>query len=155
MKPVQLHIAQPESESPFDRFWKAWPRHSRKTSKRKCSLKWKRDKLDAIADHIIEILEALKESADWTKDNGQYIPAPLVWINQERYDCDVDDIKNEGKSDYDIKKVLEEAQRLRELQDELNGSGRDDHADGQSVGHMETDSGAGKRLAQLSKRCVR
>jgi hypothetical protein len=28
-------------------------------------------------------------SADWTKDNGGFIPAPIVWLNQSRWEAEL------------------------------------------------------------------
>ena len=78
--------------TPFDQFWAAWPSHKRKTSKQKCRARWKRDKLDGKFKHIIKVLKSLKASDDWRKDSGKYIPSPLVWLNQARWDCDIEDL---------------------------------------------------------------
>lgn len=78
---------------PFERFWNAWPEHSRKTSKRKCQATWKRDKLDRMADHVIGVVEAMKQSQKWTDQGGRFICAPLVWLNGQRWDCDLEKLK--------------------------------------------------------------
>jgi len=76
----------------FLRFWDLWPRNSRRTEKGRCFKYWKRDKLEAKAEHVIAVLEALKVSDQWTKENGQFIPMPATWLNKQRWDCDVNDI---------------------------------------------------------------
>ena len=82
---------------PFDEFWAAWPKSTRKKSKSVCRDKWDKDKLDEKADHIIAVVEALKESYDWTKEGGQYIKAPLAWLNKKFWDCDLQDIKDANR----------------------------------------------------------
>jgi hypothetical protein len=99
------------SFSGFDRFWSAWPKHTRKTSKKQCLSVWKKKKLESRADHVIAVVEVMKESDEWKNDKGQYIPAPLVWLNQDRYDCEISDVENVGEQDED---VVAKIQRYRE-----------------------------------------
>ncbi len=70
----------------FDEFWSAYPNCKRKGSKQKCLAKWKGQKLDAHADQIISHVRAMATSDDWTKQDGQFIPATLSYITQARWD---------------------------------------------------------------------
>lgn len=70
----------------FLEFWGAWPRSERKQAKGQCYKSWKKAKAESHAAEIIKHVEACKESAGWSKDNGQYIPAPLVYLNQRRWE---------------------------------------------------------------------
>lgn len=74
----------------FERFWRAWPsnggRYSRKGGKAACLAVWSRRYHWTQADQIIKHVEWLKTTADWLKDQGAYIPAPLVYLNQQRWD---------------------------------------------------------------------
>ena len=70
----------------FLRFWAAWPAHSRKQSRGQCWDRWRKQDLDLVADQIIAHVEALKRSVDWRKEGGAFIPAPLVYLNQRRWD---------------------------------------------------------------------
>jgi hypothetical protein len=74
----------------FESFWQKWPNHSRKAAKDKCLSHWRNKNLEAIADKIILGLERAIVSADWTKDGGAFIPAPVVWMNQRRWEPLVD-----------------------------------------------------------------
>ena len=42
--------------------------------------------MDEAAEQIIAHVEALKLSIDWRKDSGAFIPAPLVYLNQRRWE---------------------------------------------------------------------
>lgn len=78
---------QKEEHPPgFARFWLVWPKSRRKESRGECLKAWKRAGAEAAADEIVAHVERLKASHDWTKDNGQFIPAPLVYLNQRRWD---------------------------------------------------------------------
>lgn len=70
----------------FPEFWQAWPRGPRKVAKQQCLDKWAKYGCAANATHIVQHVEAMKRSEDWTKANGAFIPAPLVYLNQQRWD---------------------------------------------------------------------
>jgi len=69
----------------FEKFWAAWPTNSRKVNKQGCLTKWLAAGLECRASEIVEHVEACKIGRDWVKDSGAFIPAPLVYLNQERY----------------------------------------------------------------------
>ena len=37
-------------------------------------------------DVLIDAIEKHKQSAQWQKDGGQYIPHPATWLNQQRWE---------------------------------------------------------------------
>lgn len=75
---------QPTPE--FERFWTAWPRSERKQSKGKCLSVWKKGGFDSKVGEILTHVEALRASPSWKKEGGQFIPAPLVYLNQRRWE---------------------------------------------------------------------
>jgi hypothetical protein len=74
----------------FERFWTVWPknggRYSRKGGKAACLSVWNKRYHFTQADQIIKHVEWLKTTEAWLKDQGAYIPAPLVYLNQQRWD---------------------------------------------------------------------
>lgn len=70
----------------FDDFWAAWPKSVRKGGKSTCLAKWNKLKLDTQADQIIKHVTWMKTTDAWKNANGDFIPAPLVYINQMRWD---------------------------------------------------------------------
>jgi hypothetical protein len=70
----------------FARFWTAWPKSDRKAARGKCEQLWRRGGFDASAEQIVAHVEAMKSSIDWRKESGAYIPAPLVYLNQRRWE---------------------------------------------------------------------
>jgi len=77
----------PEEPPGFAMFWKAWPTHRRKADREGCLKVWKANRCEASAEEIVIKVEAWKRSPDWTKDTGQYIPAPLRWLRDHRYEA--------------------------------------------------------------------
>lgn len=69
----------------FDAFWAAYPTGPRKVNKKACLTRWNAAKLEPLAEQIINHVQASKIGRDWSKDGGAFIPAPLVYLNQERY----------------------------------------------------------------------
>lgn len=75
----------PPAGGAFDRFWKAWPKHPRKVASAQCLAKWKAKGCEEIAEQVIAAVQAAINSEGWRKNAGEFIPAPLVWLNQERW----------------------------------------------------------------------
>ena len=74
----------------FSAFWQAWPKntqtYTRKGCKAECLKRWKARHHETQADTIISHIRWLSTTADWLKDGGAYIPSPLVYLNQQRWD---------------------------------------------------------------------
>ena len=69
----------------FAKFWATWPSNDRKQAKGKCLTAWKKASAERDAALVLAHVSSLKNSA-WLKDNGQFIPAPLVYLNQRRWE---------------------------------------------------------------------
>ena len=70
----------------FEQFWTAWPKGPRKGGKSKCLAVWNKTYCDTCADQIMKHLAWMQTTEQWRKDNGAFIPAPLVYLNQQRWD---------------------------------------------------------------------
>jgi hypothetical protein len=80
-------IADTVTTHSFDAFWAAYPASTRKADKAGCLRIWGRERLDDESTAVMSGLELLKVSADWTKNNGAFIPAPSVFLNQRRWEA--------------------------------------------------------------------
>lgn len=76
----------------FDEFWKSYPSSCpRKVDKKKCRdkymniLKSSKDP-EVMHNRILGGLEIWKVSDTWTKENGQFIRAPMVWLNGRNWE---------------------------------------------------------------------
>lgn len=81
----------PQGGSRFAEFWSLWPKHIRKVAEKQCAEKWRTQGCEPIADRVIAGLKAAIESDAWTKDKGKFIPSPLVWLNQNRWEAPTED----------------------------------------------------------------
>ncbi len=68
----------------FAMFWEKYPTSKRKAAKTKCSEVWKRRKLDKVADTIFAHLASVDD--DYRKESCRYCPAPLAYLNGEKWD---------------------------------------------------------------------
>ncbi|RTL02968.1 MAG: hypothetical protein EKK59_00970, partial [Neisseriaceae bacterium] len=92
----------------FARFWDAWPKHIRKVARSQCEAKWKAKGCDAMADRIVASVEAHKLSDSWRKDGGAFIPAPLVWLNQSRWEAPIESFQGDTKPWHATRKGIED-----------------------------------------------
>ena len=78
-----------DRENAFNEFWKAYPK---KRDKKKSHIKFLSVcKNEQVYQSIMDGLERQVTSADWLKNNGQYIPYPTTWLNGERWNDEVDE----------------------------------------------------------------
>lgn len=70
----------------FAEFWEAWPASKRKGGKAVCLTLWERGNLDPQADAILAHVRAMRGTTDWTKQAGEFVPAPEVYLRGKRWD---------------------------------------------------------------------
>ncbi|WP_176322487.1 hypothetical protein [Burkholderia vietnamiensis] len=68
--------------TPFEQWWKVWPRSPRKVARAACEARWRRVGLDADVAVIVAHTEAMKLTQPW---RDGYEPAPLTYLNQRRW----------------------------------------------------------------------
>ena len=116
-------------ESGFERFWKAWPASTRKGAKSECKKKWEKHYCETQTDQIIKHVEWLKTTEQWIKSNGAFIPAPLVYLHQQRWDgAEVPEIKPKeaidpalAKIEADRKKAVPIPEHIRQKMAQMKG----------------------------------
>lgn len=71
-------------EEQFDEFYAKYPKKVKKQDVKKWFMKNKPS--NELFSSMINSLEQFRASADWQKDGGQYIPYPITWLNQKRWE---------------------------------------------------------------------
>lgn len=97
-----VHSDKPNDDG-FNTFWAAYPR---KEGKKTAQAAWAKIKNPDI-DLILDAISKQKKTIQWTKEKGSFIPHPTTWLNQERWNDDVDiEVKKlsaEGREVHDYK----------------------------------------------------
>ena len=111
VKPIQLNTNKLNTNKPntnkqiymrsdkdivpeFESFWDAYPKKRNKPDAIKV---WR--KMKPPLDEVLSSIEKYKQSSEWTKDNGQYIPYPATWLRGRRWEDEVEQ-KYTPKKDY-------------------------------------------------------
>jgi len=67
----------------FAEFWASYPA-VRKRDKAKCQRWWSRHVTDP--ELVIDGLDAWRKSDEWQREDGKYVPAPYVWLSNQRWE---------------------------------------------------------------------
>lgn len=76
--------AEPYRLDWFEAFWRLYPRKDNKQTALRAWCKLKPDR--ETCGQMAAALERDKQSRQWTKDGGEFIPMPSTWINQRRWE---------------------------------------------------------------------
>lgn len=80
----QSDVPQTLQETRFAEFWASYPK---KIGKASCLKVWKKLKpTKELHERIMIALESQKRSDQWQREGGRFIPNPLTWLNQGRWD---------------------------------------------------------------------
>lgn len=98
-----IRAREAEFDELFELFWKEYPNHK---SRKKALQSWHKLKpTPELTQVIVEAVRKAKESPQWKKDNGQFIPHPTTYLNQERWNDELESPKTKvGKYDHLITK---------------------------------------------------
>ncbi len=75
-------------ENDFDLFWSAYPKKVGKQAAKKAF-----SRVKTPVETLLTAVERQKCSAQWSRDNGQYIPNPATWLNQGRWEDELSPIQ--------------------------------------------------------------
>lgn len=72
----------------FEKFWKAYP--NKKCGKATAFRAWAKQNGNRPAvDDLLAVLDQQKQSEQWQKNGGDFIPMASTWLNQERWDAEM------------------------------------------------------------------
>ena len=82
-------VSSSVSSVSFDSFWSSYPRRVSRSAAMKAWIK-----VDPSQhEKIIQAIEHHKKSEQWKKDDGKFIPHPATWINQRRWEDELQPAK--------------------------------------------------------------
>ena len=133
--PTRARAREEASDDRFDIFWNEYPR---RVSRKDAEKAWKKLKPDKeLFAVIMESLRKQKNSDDWTRDGGQYIPYASKWLNGQRWEDEVKQhygkvqvsAQDYGQRDYDAQYWADyEAELQREIEEKLGIKEEEDSA---------------------------
>lgn len=100
----------------FLRFWQEYPRKMGRENARRA---WEKLAPDQhLTGVILSAVERDKDTDQWQRENGRYIPYPATWLNQRRWEDQPEVVQpEEPPRSYDIDQLAELA--VLDLPDEL------------------------------------
>ena len=78
----------------FNQFWDAYPKHIAKQSAVKAFEKLKPD--EKLLEAMLKAVEMQKESKQWGKDGGAFIPYPATWLSQRRWEDELPQVETDN-----------------------------------------------------------
>ena len=78
-------------DSRFESFWTAYPKKVGRGAAERAFKKYKPN--DALLEVMLATVEQQRQSDQWLREGGQYIPNPATWSNQKRWE---DELATEG-----------------------------------------------------------
>lgn len=81
--------SDPEKDEAFMTFWKLYPK---KKNRPLAYRSWRRQKAGQVLDQVLAALERDKQSRQWTKDSGEFIPYPSTWLNARPWEDEPDEL---------------------------------------------------------------
>lgn len=96
IKALQSRLTKPKrgsksteaTESKFNsHFWSLYPSCKRKVNPSGCRQWWITHNLDEHADQIAAAVRRAADSEDWTKENRAWVPQPLTYLRQARWEA--------------------------------------------------------------------
>lgn len=77
-----------EDNKQFNQFWSAYPKKVGKGAARKAFKRIKPS--DALLNKMIIALEQQSKTEQWRKERKRYIPNPATWLNEERWEDEIE-----------------------------------------------------------------
>ena len=87
----------------FLNFWKVYPR---KVCKGAAFKAWRKANGKPPVENLIAIVECHKQTDQWQNNNGQFIPYPATWLNQRRWEDEIEYASAAGIPESDRDKWL-------------------------------------------------
>ena len=101
-----------KTDEGFEEFWSAYPKCFRKGEKSACKKKWVESYYFTQKEIIVKHLNWMATTGQWLRDGGAFIPAPKVYLNQQRWDgADIPDLKPRPLVDPALAKIESDSKR--------------------------------------------
>lgn len=96
-KVITKNITNPMGSALFSEFWEEYP-PTRKQDRMKCLSVWVKYSDEEHKDILADVKKRKVEHNDWVKDNQKYVPAPLVYLRNRRWEAPMVKLDEKEKS---------------------------------------------------------
>lgn len=111
---------KPKTDEGFEEFWNAYPKCFRKGEKSACKKKWVESYYFSQKQTILKHVQWMTTTEQWLKDNGAWIPAPKVYLNQQRWDgAEIPDLKPRPTIDPALAKIDADRKKATPMPDHI------------------------------------
>ena len=120
---IQSNPIQSESNTganDFEIFWSTYPKKRNKGHAEKAFKKAAPD--EQLMAAILTAIEHAKKSAQWLKDNGQFIPHPATWLNAKGWEDDYG--KGQAPPEPEQRQPTDDEKAVDELYERMMQDGR-------------------------------
>ena len=106
----------------FEEFWKAYPRKADRTEAQKAFENLRPD--EKLMETLLAAIGRQKQTEQWRKQDGQFIPNPATWLRHRRWEDDVGPASRaaKGNGDYAQRDYAEPEESLEDMMKRLGGS---------------------------------
>jgi hypothetical protein len=82
-----------ENENSYSQFEIFWNEYPKKVAKQDAIKAWNKIQFsDGLFELIINKVKLFRETPDWKKENGQFVPMPATWLNGKRWQDEIPNI---------------------------------------------------------------
>lgn len=92
-EPIKENKYSIRRKNDFDLFWSSYPKKVGKKAAQKAF-----SHVKVPVETLLTAIERQKCSAQWSRDNGQYIPNPATWLNQGRWEDELNTISGNASN---------------------------------------------------------
>jgi hypothetical protein len=106
------------ADESFQKFWASFPKRRARAAAEKAWVKI--NPSPELFETIMTSLEEQKQSGDWLKNDGQFIPFGSTWLNGRRWEDDVANPNLEspsGPMEHSLLKILKEEEEKNDLRE--------------------------------------
>lgn len=90
---LQLKKKKNKYMAKFEVFWNAYPKKVKKQNAIKAFERLQVD--DELLARMLDALEVQKQSNQWTKEGGQFIPHPATWLNGQQWEDEMEVVQKD------------------------------------------------------------
>jgi hypothetical protein len=98
-----------------DKFEKWYPHYPKKRARGRAEMAFKKiNPSPELLEKMIQAVELQKQSVDWLKDGGQFIPHPASWLNAKMWEDGVDVVR---QPEINRANIIDEKNRAKQRED--------------------------------------